>query len=77
MITPFGASRRLTLLLIVAAMAAGCEPAGKADMELTQTLTQAAEAVASPAKQPRGRRAKPNGGSPSAGLFSGEEDSCG
>jgi hypothetical protein len=33
--------------------------------------------VASPAKQPRGRRAKPNGGSPSAGLFSGEEDSCG
>lgn len=38
---------------------------------------QAAQAVASPAKQPRGRRAKPNGGSPSAGLFSGEEDSCG
>jgi hypothetical protein len=46
MITPFSASRRLTLLLIVAATAAGCEPAGKADMELTQTLTQAAEAVA-------------------------------
>ena len=38
---------------------------------------QAAQAVASSAKQLRGRRTKPNGGSPSAGLFSGEEDSCG
>lgn len=46
MIIPFAALRRVFLLLIVSAVASGCEPGGKAEMELTQTLTNAAEAVA-------------------------------
>jgi hypothetical protein len=46
MITAMGALRRVTQLLIVFAVVAGCERAGEADLELTQTLTKAAEAVA-------------------------------
>jgi len=46
MITAHGAGRRFFLLLAVSAMASGCEPGGKADMELAQRLTKAAEAVA-------------------------------
>jgi hypothetical protein len=46
MIITIGALRRVFLLLIVSAVSTGCEPGGKAEMELTQTLTKAAEAVA-------------------------------
>lgn len=38
--------RREILLWITCTLTAGCQPAAKADMELTKTLTQAAEAVA-------------------------------
>jgi hypothetical protein len=39
--------RRQALLLIIGmTIVAGCQPAGEADMELTQTLTRAAEGVA-------------------------------
>ena len=45
MTAALGAACRRTLLAILFTMAAGCQPAGTADMALTQTLTQAAEAV--------------------------------
>ena len=44
--SPLVPRRRLALLWITCTIAAGCQPAGEADMELTQALTQAAERVA-------------------------------